>query len=69
MMNDQPLTEEQRRIEDEKNQKILNNPEEQRKRFKDQKEDERRANTLVKATGPDAFIYEFDGGGSRTPMW
>jgi len=30
MMNDQPLTEEQRRIEDEKNQKILNNPEEQR---------------------------------------
>jgi len=60
MMNDQPLTEEQRRIEDEKNQKILNNPEEQRKRFKDQKEDERRANTLVKAL-PDAFVYEFDG--------
>jgi len=60
MMNDQPLTEEQRRIEDEKNQKILNNPEEQRKRLKDQREDERRANTLVKAL-PDAFIYEFDG--------
>src|SRR6266850_8617015 len=49
MMNDQPLTEEQRRIEDEKNQKILNDPEEQRKRLKDQREDERRANTLVKA--------------------
>src|SRR5882724_2711843 len=60
MMNDQPLTEEQRRIEDEKNQKILNNPDEQRKRLKDQREDERRANTLVKAL-PDAFIYEFDG--------
>src|SRR6266404_83421 len=60
MMNDQPLSEEQRRTEDEKNQKILNNPEEQRKRLKDQREDERRANTLVKAL-PDAFIYEFDG--------
>ena len=60
MMNDQPLTDEQRRIEDEKNQKILNSPEEQRRRLKDQKDDERRANTLVKAL-PDAFIYEFDG--------
>ena len=60
MMNDQPLTEEQRRIEDEKSQKILNSPEEQRKRLKDQKDDERRANTLVKAL-PDAFLYEFDG--------
>jgi hypothetical protein len=60
MMNDQPLTEEQRRIEDEKSQKILNSADEQRKRLKDQKEDERRANTLVKAL-PDAFIYEFEG--------
>ncbi len=60
MMNDQPLTDEQRRIEDEKNQKLLNNPDEQRKRFKEQKDDERRANSIVKAL-PDAFIYEFDG--------
>ena len=60
MMNDQPLADEQRRIEDEKSQKILNNPDEQRKRLKEQKDDERRANTLVKAL-PDAFIYEFDG--------
>jgi hypothetical protein len=60
MMNDQPLTDEQRRIEDEKNQKILNSPDEQRRRLKEQKDDERRANTLVKAL-PDAFIYEIDG--------
>src|SRR5438874_10946144 len=40
MINDQPLTEEQRRIEDEKNQKLLNNPEEQRRRLKSQKDDE-----------------------------
>jgi hypothetical protein len=59
MMNDQPLTDEQRRIEDEKNQKILNNPDEQRRRLKEQKDDERRATSLVKAL-PDAFIYEFD---------
>ena len=60
MMNDQPLSDEQRRIEDEKNQKILNNPAEQRRRLKEQKDDDRRANTLVKAL-PDAFIYEIDG--------
>jgi len=60
MMNDQPLTDEQRRIEDEKNQKILKSPDEQRRRLKVQKDDERRATTLVKAL-PDAFIYEFDG--------
>lgn len=59
MLNDQLLTDEQRRIEDEKSQKILNSPEEQRKRLKKQEDDERRANTLVKAL-PDAFIYEVD---------
>jgi hypothetical protein len=60
MINDQPLSDDQRRIEDEKSQKILNSPEEQRRRLKQQKEDERRANNIVKAL-PDAFIYEFDG--------
>lgn len=60
MMNDQPLTDEQRRIEDGKSQKILNSPDEQRRRLKEQKEDERRANNIVKAL-PDAFIYEFEG--------
>lgn len=58
-MNDEPLTPEQRSIEDEKMQKLLNNPDEQRRRLKNQKEDEKRAATLVRAL-PDAFIYEFD---------
>jgi hypothetical protein len=58
-MNDQPLTAEQRRIEDEKMQKLLNNPDEQRRRLKSQKEDEKRAATLVRGL-PDAFVYEFD---------
>ena len=60
LMNDQPLNDEQRRIEDQKNQKLLNSPDEQRRRLKEQKEDERRANSIVRAL-PDAFIYEFDG--------
>src|SRR3954469_2126271 len=60
MINDQPLTEEQRRIEDDKNQKLLNDPDEQRRRLKAQRDDERRASTLVK-TLPDAFIFDFDG--------
>jgi hypothetical protein len=58
-MNDQPLTVEQRRSEDEKMQKLLNNPDEQRRRLKNQKDDEKRATNLVTAL-PDAFLYEFD---------
>jgi len=58
-MNDQPLTAEQRSIEDDKMQKLLNNPDEQRRRLKEQKEDQKRATTLVRVL-PDAFVYEFD---------
>jgi hypothetical protein len=58
-MNDQPLTADQRRIEDEKMQKLLNDPSEQQRRLKQQEEDEKRATTLVRGL-PDAFIYEFD---------
>jgi hypothetical protein len=65
-MNDQPLTAEQRSIEDDKMQKLLNNPDEQRRRLKAQKEDEKRATTLVRVL-PDAFIYEFDKPASSLP--
>jgi len=58
-LNDQPLTPEQRSIEDGKMQKLLNDADEQRRRLKEQKEDEKRATTLVRVL-PDAFIYEFD---------
>jgi hypothetical protein len=58
-MNDQPLSADQRRSEDEKMQKLLNDPSEQQRRLKQQKDDERRATTLMRAL-PDAFIYEFD---------
>ncbi len=58
-MNGQPLSADQRRTEDAKMQKLLNDPDEQRRRLKNQKEDEKRATTLVRAL-PDAFVYEFD---------
>jgi len=53
------LSADQRRSEDEKMQKLLNDPSEQQRRLKQQKDDERRATTLMRAL-PDAFIYEFD---------
>ncbi|MFL6301191.1 MAG: hypothetical protein ACJ71N_11365 [Terriglobales bacterium] len=65
-MNDQPLSADQRRIEDDKMQKLLNDPNEQRRRLKNQKDDERRATTLVRAL-PDAFVYEFDQRDSGDP--
>jgi hypothetical protein len=59
MMNDKPLTPEQRASEDQKMQKLLNDPGEQHRRLQQQKDDAKRANTLVNAL-PDAFLYEFD---------
>jgi hypothetical protein len=56
LINDQPLTAEQKRSEEEKIQKILTDPDLQRKRLKDEKEDNDRALLMVRAL-PNAFFY------------
>jgi len=59
-INDQPPTPEQRAADEKKLNKILNDPDEQSSRRKEQKEDEARSRLMVKAL-PDAFLYDFDG--------
>src|SRR3954469_24460918 len=59
-VNDKPPTPEQREADEKKLNKILNDPDEQSQRRKEQKEDEERTRVMVKAL-PDAFIYEYDG--------
>lgn len=58
--NDQPLSAEQRGEEESKLQKLLNDPDEQAKYFKRQREDEERSRKMVAAM-PDAFIYTYEG--------
>jgi hypothetical protein len=57
LVDGQPPTEEQKRAEEEKIQKLVQDPEEQRKRLKREKEDEGRAHIMVKAL-PNAFFYQ-----------
>jgi hypothetical protein len=59
-INDQPLTEEQRRKEDEKLQDLLDDPDEQAKLLKKQREDEERTRKMLRAM-PDAFVYRYEG--------
>jgi hypothetical protein len=59
-INDQPLSAEQRKHEEEKLDKLLNDPDEQAKHFKGQKEDEERSRKMM-ASMPDAFIYTYEG--------
>ena len=59
-INDKPLSAEQRSQEEKKLEKLLNNPDEQAKQFKRQKEDEERSRKMM-ASMPDAFIYNYDG--------
>jgi hypothetical protein len=59
-VNDKAPTAEQRAADEKKLDKILNDPDEQNSRRKEQKEDEARSRLMVKAL-PDAFLYDFDG--------
>lgn len=59
-INDKPLTAEQRRAEDGRLARLLNNPEEVRKKQKSEKEDSERVDRIMKAL-PSAFLYEPDG--------
>jgi hypothetical protein len=58
--NDRPATAEERAKDDRHLEKLLANPEEQRKRKQRQKEDAEQVRRLLRAL-PDAFLYEQDG--------
>lgn len=55
-VNGKPLTQDQRRREEEKLDRLLTDPKVQRERRKEQQEDQERVLKLVRAL-PDAFIY------------
>lgn len=58
--NDQPATAEERAKDDRRLEKLLANPEEQRKHKERQQKDAEQVRRLVRAL-PDAFTYEYDG--------
>ena len=59
-INDKPLTAEQRRAEEGRLARLLNNPDELRKKQKSEKEDSERVDGIMKAL-PSAFVFEPDG--------
>lgn len=58
--DDHPLNAEQRQAELARNQRFIRDPEELRKKRKQEKENEDRINRIMKAL-PDAFLYQEDG--------
>ncbi len=59
-VNDQPLTEQQQKGEDDHLAWLMNTPDQLRKKHAREKEDEARTLQIVKAL-PDAFLYEYAG--------
>jgi hypothetical protein len=59
-INDHPLTPEQRRAEEARLERFMNDPVELKKKAKQEKEDAERVLKIMKAL-PDAFLYERDG--------
>jgi len=57
LLDGHPPSDEQRQAEEEKIQKLLRDPDEQKKRLKREKEDESRAQIMIKAL-PNAFFYQ-----------
>src|SRR5258706_6631548 len=60
LLNDQPLTPEQRRKDEERIEKLVNDPSEQQKKLQSQKEDSEKARKMLRVF-PLAFLYEYDG--------
>jgi hypothetical protein len=58
--NGKPLTPEQRRAEEARVERFLNNPEELKKKHNQEREDEQRTLRIVRAI-PDAFLFEYAG--------
>lgn len=60
LYNNQPLTEERKKLEKERLAHLMAHPEEQERRHRREQEDSDRADKLVKVL-PDAFLFEFIG--------
>lgn len=59
-LNDKPLTLEQKQAEEGRLRYLLNNPEELRRKQRQEKDDAERITRIVRAL-PDAFVYEYEG--------
>lgn len=59
-INGQPLTPEQRVLDDQRLDKLLSDPKEQHKRRQQQEKEAQRVRSMIRAL-PDAFLYEHDG--------
>jgi hypothetical protein len=59
-INDQPLTPEQRQVEEGRLQHLIHNPAELKRKQKQEADNADRVQRIVRAL-PDAFLYEFDG--------
>lgn len=59
-INDHPLTADERKSDDERLERLLNDPQARAQKAKQQQEDEKRTRRMVRAL-PDAFLYEPDG--------
>jgi hypothetical protein len=59
-VNDKPPSPEDRKKDDERLAKLINDPQARAAKARQQKEDEERTNRMVRAL-PDAFLYEYDG--------
>ncbi len=59
-INDQPLNQEQRAKDEERLQKLLQNPDEQKKKQREEEEDGKKAEEMLRVL-PDAFLYQETG--------
>jgi hypothetical protein len=59
-INDQPLSQDQRRAEEARLESLVSNPDELRRKQKQEKEDAERVSRIMRAL-PAAFMYEYDG--------
>jgi hypothetical protein len=65
-INGKPLDSEQKKKENARVQRFVDDPDELKKKQKDEKEDAERTTRIMKAL-PDAFLYEYDGTENGTP--
>jgi hypothetical protein len=66
LINDQPLTAEQRAKEDKRLQRLVNDPSALAQKIKSQKEDDARTRAMLRAM-PDAFLYQYAGTKNEEP--
>jgi hypothetical protein len=59
-VNDQPLTPQQRQAEEGRLQNLIKNPDELKRKKKQERDDAERTNRIMRAL-PDAFLYEYEG--------